>query len=562
MIQEWSIIQGIIEFLWGLGLFLFGITFFEKAVSEFAKRWFKKMIKKWTSNNFASFITGLLSTMILESSNLVSVLVLSFVWAWILSLIQALSVMLWANVWTTIISAIFWSVGMSYDTKMVMFPLLLIWAIILFLFKKKEKLSKIGNVIIGLSLIFLALDHIKCGVMDLTNYIDLGAFCDMPVIVFFFIGLLLTSLIQSGTAIFIITLTSLSTNLISLDAWLWILLWCYLGSTITIVLASLWWTAIKKQVATWHVGFNIFVVLMGLSTIPLIRALFNEILIPHFWLIPSFTWFYVSFRALCALIVMPFIPKISKLFKKYITDKEQGFMLSIEKIEQPIDEDIAFIAIKQDILFYLKKIINYNLNIWDFYITEVKKKEKSDQELLSESLDLEKNDLKNTYLNLKNIQDSLLNFLLLLNQNNNQTVDEIEKNNILYQVIVGIGDSSKSLKDVSDIIDDWKWSTSEILQQDYKTMRKIVLDFYKELLEVLVNLDDQNAKEMLHILLEKIQKNDKKYIKMFKIEWTDVKLANLIQVNRSFSISCISLVNAIEKIELNKEEKKYMKEYF
>lgn len=215
---------------------------------------------------------------------------------------------------------------------------------------------------------------------------------------------------------------------------------------------------------------------------------------------------------------MPFIPKISKLFKKYITDKEQGFMLSIEKIEQPIDEDIAFIAIKQDILFYLKKIINYNLNIWDFYITEVKKKEKSDQELLSESLDLEKNDLKNTYLNLKNIQDSLLNFLLLLNQNNNQTVDEIEKNNILYQVIVGIGDSSKSLKDVSDIIDDWKWSTSEILQQDYKTMRKIVLDFYKELLEVLVNLDDQNAKEMLHILLEKIQKNDKKYIKMFKIE--------------------------------------------
>jgi hypothetical protein len=115
---------------------------------------------------------------------------------------------------------------------------------------------------------------------------------------------------------------------------------------------------------------------------------------------------------------------------------------------------------------------------------------------------------------------------------------------------------------VWEIVDDWKRSTSESLQQDYKVMRKMVLDFYKELLQVLVNLDNKNAIDMIHQLLDKIQKNDRKYIKMYKKDSTDLKLSNIIQVNRYFSLSCLSLVNAVEKITLTKEEKKYIKDLF
>jgi hypothetical protein len=68
--------------------------------------------------------------------------------------------------------------------------------------------------------------------------------------------------------------------------------------------------------------------------------------------------------------------------------------------------------------------------------------------------------------------------------------------------------------------------------------------------------------KMLHEILDQITRNDKKYITMYKKESTDLKLSNLIQVNRYFSLSCTSLVNAIEKINLTKEEKKYIKESF
>ena len=79
--------------------------------------------------------------------------------------------------------------------------------------------------------------------------------------------------------------------------------------------------------------------------------------------------------------------QVYKLFKRKIQDQEQEKKLSIEKLEPPIDQEVAFLAIKQDILFYLKNIINYNLNIWDFYLADIKKEEKSDQELLAEDFD-------------------------------------------------------------------------------------------------------------------------------------------------------------------------------
>ena len=128
--------------------------------------------------------------------------------------------------------------------------------------------------------------------------------------------------------------------------------------------------------------------------------------------------------------------QVYKLFKRKIQDQEQEKKLSIEKLEPPIDQEVAFLAIKQDILFYLKNIINYNLNNWDFYLADIKKEEKSDQELLAEDFDFGQMYFQNSYRELKNIQEDLLRFLLLLNQKNDQTLEDSEKNNTLYQVIL------------------------------------------------------------------------------------------------------------------------------
>jgi hypothetical protein len=132
----------------------------------------------------------------------------------------------------------------------------------------------------------------------------------------------------------------------------------------------------------------------------------------------------------------------------------------------------------------------------------------------------------------------------------------------LYQAIIDIGDSSKYLKDVWDRVEDWQWSTSVDLQKDYEVQRKMVLDFYKSVLQVLANLDNKQSFVLLHEVVEKIRKNDQKYLTIFKRkEGDDVDLANLIQVSRYFSASCLALVRAIEGIPLHSEDKKYLKDH-
>lgn len=255
--------------------------------------------------------------------------------------------------------------------------------------------------------------------------------------------------------------------------------------------------------------------------------------------------FYVGFRTLVALLVFPFLNFFSQLFQKYITDKQNNFALAVQKIDHPVDMEVAILAIKQDLLVYFKEVVGYNLNIWDFYLTDVTE-EVDIKKLLLRNLNFGKTHLKKEYQEIKTIQETLLSFLANLNQNSLQKPEESEQITSLYQVVIDIGDSSKYLKDVWERVEDWQWSTSEQLQKDYEVLRKIVLDFYQKIMQVLANLDNRKSITILHELLEQIQKNDKKYIRMYEREGNDLKLANLIQVNRYFSLSCMSLVRAIE----------------
>jgi Na+/phosphate symporter len=280
---------------------------------------------------------------------------------------------------------------------------------------------------------------------------------------------------------------------------------------------------------------------------------------PYFGEVRTLALFYVMFRTLVALLVFPFLTLFSTLFQKYITDKANAFSFAVQKIDKPVDMEVAILAIKQDLLVYFKEVISYNLNIWDFYLTDVTE-EVDVKKLLLRNLNFGNSHFRREYQEIKTIQETLLSFLVTLNQGTEQNPEEAEQLASLYQVVIEIGDSSKYLKDVWERVEDWQWSTSPELQKDYEVLRKIVLDFYQKVMQVLTNLDNKKSITMLHELLEQIQKNDKKYIRMYEREGNDLKLANLIQVNRYFSLSCMSLVRAMEGVSLTVEEKKYLKE--
>jgi Na+/phosphate symporter len=169
-----------------------------------------------------------------------------------------------------------------------------------------------------------------------------------------------------------VALTSVSSGLISPETAFPIIFGSYLGATITIVVASLGHQpAIKKQVAMGHVGFNVVVALLGMFAFPRLKLLFLNQIFPLLGEVRSLAIFYVVFRTLVAVLVFPFLGIISRFFQKYITDDEKNFTLAVQRVQSFVDPEMALLAVKQDLLVYFKEVIGYNLNIRDFYLTDV-----------------------------------------------------------------------------------------------------------------------------------------------------------------------------------------------
>jgi Na+/phosphate symporter len=320
---------------------------------------------------------------------------------------------------------------------------------------------------------------------------------------------------------------------------------------------------IKKQVAAGHVGFNTLAALIGMFGMPFILWLFTTSIFPKVGVVMGLSIFYIAMRLFTAILVFPFIDFFTRLIQKLIKEDEAELTLAIQKIPtESVDPELVLLAIKQDLLVYFKKIISYNLNIWDFYLTDISQGQADMEKLFKREVNLGKNYLKKEYQETKGIQEQLLNFLVKMNQVEVTKAEDADQLTSLYQVVIDIGDSSKYLKDVWDRVEDRQRSTSEDLQKDYNTLRKMVLEFYTSVLHLLAHIDDKQAFALLHGLLDKIKKNDKKYLMMFKHkEGDDVDLANLIQVSRYFSMSCFSLVRALENVSLSEEDKKYLKEH-
>jgi phosphate:Na+ symporter len=154
-------------------------------------------LKKFTTKKIPAFFTGLVSTLILQSSNLVSVLVLAFVGTGIVSLTGGITVMLGSSIGTTIPDALLGSIGLNYDIKMLTLPLLFLGAVGLTFFSSHEKIIGVSKACVALGLTFLSFSFMKNGLVFVTDMVDLSSFMSMNLWIFFLIGLALTLLVQA-----------------------------------------------------------------------------------------------------------------------------------------------------------------------------------------------------------------------------------------------------------------------------------------------------------------------------------------------------------------------------
>ena len=245
-----------------LGLFLYGMKIMSEGLQKAAGNKLRSILTAMTKNRVAGVLTGIFITALIQSSSATTVMVVSFVNAGLLSLLQSITVIMGANIGTTVTAWIISFFGFKFSIATYSIPLIAIATPLLFSAKSKRK--SYGELILGFALLFMGLEMLKNSVPDLKSNPEMLEFLTRftnsgywSVIIFLIVGTLLTIVVQSSSATMAITLIMVSKGWISYEHGAAMVLGENIGTTITANIAAIPANISAKRAALAHTIFNV-----------------------------------------------------------------------------------------------------------------------------------------------------------------------------------------------------------------------------------------------------------------------------------------------------------------
>lgn len=302
----------IFELIGGLGLFLFGIKIMGEALQDLAGDKLRQLIASLTSTPVKGVFVGALVTILIQSSSATTVMSVSFVHAGLMTLKQAVGVIMGANIGTTVTAQL-----IAFKIKHYALPIIGI-GMFLSVFGRTKKQKYIGSGLVGFGLLFLGMEHMGNSMSFLQGRKDIFlAFSSHPVLGVL-AGAVVTMLVQSSSATIGLTIAMAVQGLIDINIAIPILLGDNVGTTITAVLASLGSNRSAKQAAAAHVLFNLIGVAIFLLAMPLFKYLVfmtaddigRQIANAH-----------TLFNVTNTLIFLPFVNLFVKLIQRIVPSK-------------------------------------------------------------------------------------------------------------------------------------------------------------------------------------------------------------------------------------------------
>ena len=269
----------VFSFLFGLAIFVYAMHTLESGIRLLSGERLKLWITNGTANPVTSAASGVIVTAIMQSSSMVSLLVLAFVSAGIMPLYNGIGVVLGANLGTTMTGWVVTIIGFKLKLQALVVPLLGVGAALNLTYLAGPRTRGLGQALLALGLLIFGLDIMKDSVAGLSDAFDITSLKDMPSWVYLITGVVLAAVMQSSSAVMIIALSMLHSDVVGLTDAAAVVIGADLGTTSTTVLGSLGQSMIKKQLAFAHVFFNVVVNTLA-----------------FFILLPSLEWLLASLR--------------------------------------------------------------------------------------------------------------------------------------------------------------------------------------------------------------------------------------------------------------------------
>ena len=533
----------------GIAIFLIGMIFMEDGFKLFSGGILEKVLSKVTNNIPKAIFTGFISTSIIQSSSLISVIVISFLSAGLISLSGAIGVIFGSNIGSTTTAWIVSSFGMEIKIAAFAFPMIIFGVI--FQFSKDKTYKGLGNVLLGLGFVFLGISYMKDGFDTLKNGIDLSQFAmegSLGILVYILIGIVATVVIQSSAATMALIITALMTNQILYINALELAIGANIGTTVTAVVAAISSNANGKRLAVAHFIFNIITAIIAIVFLyqlsDMVDFLSTKIGISEDNYAMKLALFHTVFNVIGVLVVSPFTYKLKTflqtLFKNEKTSILKPLYLDNIVITMP---DAAIKAIKNETIHLYDnsvEVISHAL-----YLHRHNYLGSEDISSVVKNSNTQINiDINDFYTNkIKYLYGEIIHFSILAQEN----MDEDYKNKI-YVCKLASRDIVEAIKDTRDLhknISIYLKSENKYIKEEYNNLRINIAKTINIINTLRTNNDDIDVLSSLEVL-----KEDIKHLEDLRNNKIDTLIRNN-KINRAMATSLINDSNYAYNISKN-----------
>ena len=469
-----------INFIFGLGIFLFGMSQLEYGTSKLGETRLRHWLRSSTNTPLASITTGTVTTALLQSSSMVSLLVMAFASAGILPLVNAIGIIVGANLGTTVTGWLVALFGFKLELASTALPLFGIAAFTLAMARKRTQLYYVGSAVLGIALLLFGLGIMKTSMESVPDRWDISLLQGHMALVYLLAGVILAAVIQSSSAVMIMALAAINAEFIDLQEAAALVIGADLGTTSTTILGALKGNTIKKQLAFAHFVFNLSVDLTAffflLPILPLLLGLVS-LTDPIYSLVA----FHSLINIAGVIVFIPFLRQFTKwieaIFSRHPT--QSGNML--DRVPTSV-VDAALTALRTTVQNMMLQAVCNNLHLFNMKPGQLKILHSDHPELLDIIPD---RSFDKGYEELKNLEGKILSYSLRLQAQSLDAPEAAELQRLLA-VTRNIVFSNKSLKDIRQDLDELKHSGNDAVLGLYARHKEFQKSSYEKIIELLL----------------------------------------------------------------------------
>ncbi|ADL03450.1 Na/Pi cotransporter family protein [Lacrimispora saccharolytica] len=463
-------ISSLFGFMGGLGMFLYGMNTMADGMQKSAGSRMSRFLGMLTNNRFLAVILGALITAIIQSSGATTVMVVGFVSAGVLNLTQAVGVIMGANIGTTITA---WIVSMNQlgDAFSILqpsfsAPLFIGIGAVLLLFGNKQRAKTIGEILVGLGMLFVGLDFMSGAISPYTDapvFSEAFRLLGRNPLLGMLIGALVTALLQSSSASVGILQTLAMNGVVTTNAAIFITLGQNIGSCVTALISSIGGSRTAKRAAVIHLSFNVMgALIFGIGSIVLFMA--APALAAHNITAVQISIFHTFFNLTNTCLLFPFAKQLVHFSGFVIPESKTGDLetageeaVTMKHLDERIFESPAFavetaamevVHMGQITLDNVKRAMDAVLTKNEEETREVYKTEKT----------------------INNMEKMLIEYLVKINNLSLTEEQKLVVNNLFYSVndIERVGDHAENLAEQAEYMIRHEISFSDTGASDLK----------------------------------------------------------------------------------------------